>query len=579
MAKKTLKGNFEASKTAEREFYKALKAVARNSGHIISVHVDGFKIPNPEAMQAALNNYAKLIEPWARRQSEKLLDIVQRSNKRAYNAKSKAIGQLLKHDIADREVGKVALKMINEQVNLITSIPREAGLRAQDLAYKAVIEGTRAEPDQQVIEEIKEQLGFSTDEAISRARLISRTETARANAAINQARAQAVGSNQYRWHNSGDGAVRPSHKTYKGRPLQGRIFDWDNPPTLDDGYTTHPGGIFNCRCVLGSTNITSFPFIEKIFRRINDGEIITITLENGLVISATPNHPIYINGVFKSLNSFQIGDYVTGEENQTFNTINNDIKSFNISFEKIFDTLAVHPFFTTSTCRGGDFHGDISNEEINIINPNGGLIFERNIIVNEKLFELGLTEADKTMMYIFLSGQSNLFKMSNIPFEKIMSTLNLLFSLLRIHFTPLDLFCFALSPQNNSGFNQMFSNNISRNSEVTSNFVFAYALLIHGFDVIDIELNGQTNGISPFANGCIESSVSQLFAKNIRINLQNAPNFNQGLSSIKKNYRIIDKTISKLKVHVYTLQTSGGYYNIDGIYSKNCFAEPIFQEE
>jgi uncharacterized protein with gpF-like domain len=58
----------------------------------------------------------------------------------------------------------------------------------------------------------------------------------------------AVGSGQYRWHNSGDGNVRESHLKLKGKKLQGMIFSWDAPPTLDDGMTGHPGTFPNCRC-------------------------------------------------------------------------------------------------------------------------------------------------------------------------------------------------------------------------------------------------------------------------------------------------------------------------------------------
>ncbi len=108
--------------------------------------------------------------------------------------------------------------------------------------------GARAAPSEDTIAELEKQLGLSTEVAISRAQLIAVTETARANASINQARALAVGSGQYRWHNSGDEAVRKSHKTYKGKPLQGRIFSWDSPPTLDDGMKGHPGTFPRCRC-------------------------------------------------------------------------------------------------------------------------------------------------------------------------------------------------------------------------------------------------------------------------------------------------------------------------------------------
>ena len=247
-AKKTLKGKFEPAKSAERDFQRALKKVARHSGHLVDAHVEGVAIKDDIQLQRALREYSKLITPWARRQSAKLIEQVQKSNKRAYTQKSKAIGVALKYGIGDEHTRVVALQLINEQVELIRSIPLEAGLRAQKIAYEAVLHGTRAEPNQDTIDELQKQLGLSTEVAISRATLIARTETARANAAINQSRAMAVGSGSYRWHNSGDGAVRPSHKTIKGQRLQGKIFQWDKPPTLDDGMTGHPGTFPNCRC-------------------------------------------------------------------------------------------------------------------------------------------------------------------------------------------------------------------------------------------------------------------------------------------------------------------------------------------
>ena len=247
-AKKTIKGKFKPSSKAESDFMRALKKVARVSGHIVESHVDGVKIENTEEMNRALKEYSRLITPWARRQSLKLLQQVQKSNKRAYTQKSKAIGLALKFGVAEEDTRDVALSLLFEQVELIKSIPIEAGLRAQQIAYEAVLHGNRAEPDQGTIDELQKQLGLSTEVAISRATLIARTETARATASINQARAMSVGSGQYRWHNSGDEAVRHSHKFYKGKRMQGQIFSWDSPPTLEDGMKGHPGTFPNCRC-------------------------------------------------------------------------------------------------------------------------------------------------------------------------------------------------------------------------------------------------------------------------------------------------------------------------------------------
>lgn len=247
---KTIKGKFTPSSTAERQFAKSLKKVARASAHLVEQHVgeDGVTIYRSKELNDALESYSKKIEPWARTQSAKMLQHVQKSNKRAYQQKSKALSAAITIEADDSHIGMIARALLEEQVALIRSIPIEAGRRAQEIALKNVLQGTRAAPDQDTVEQLQKEMGMTEEVAINRAKLIARTETARANAAINQARAMSVGSGQYRWHNSGDAAVRHSHKFLKGKKLQGMIFSWDAPPTLDDGMTGHPGTFPNCRC-------------------------------------------------------------------------------------------------------------------------------------------------------------------------------------------------------------------------------------------------------------------------------------------------------------------------------------------
>lgn len=247
-ARRTIRGNFKPSTAAERAFYQQLKKIAMVSGHIVERHANGARLEDQESMRKELEAYSRKLGPWATRQAKRMLETVARSNRRAYAEKSKAIGKLVVTNMADDEVGMTAAALLFEQVDLIKSLPLEAGLRAQKISYEAVLSGHRAFPDEDTIRELEEQMGMSTEVATTRAMLIARTETARANAYINQARSTAVGSRQYRWHNSGDGAVRPSHKTYKGKPLQGMIFSWNDPPTLSDGMTGHPGTFPNCRC-------------------------------------------------------------------------------------------------------------------------------------------------------------------------------------------------------------------------------------------------------------------------------------------------------------------------------------------
>lgn len=259
--RRTLRGKFIPSTAAEKAFFKQLKKVAQASGHLVERHARGSQLVGASEMQRELERYAQKLEPWAQRQARDLVEQVSRSNKRAYNHKSKMMGRALELGFAEQEVGYITEALIYEQVELIKSIPLEAGLRAQRIAYESALKGERAAPSVEVFElqferrrrevelrGLEEEMARSTEVAVNRAMLIARTETARSNAAINETRARAAGSDQYRWHNSGDGAVRESHKIYQGRPLQGRIFSWNDPPTLSDGMTGHPGTFPNCRC-------------------------------------------------------------------------------------------------------------------------------------------------------------------------------------------------------------------------------------------------------------------------------------------------------------------------------------------
>lgn len=242
------KDDFEPSKAAEREFYAALKKVAKASGNIIDLHTDGATLKNDREMMRLLRGFSESLGPWAERQALKLLNQVQRANRRAYERGSKNLGRIFRAGIGDDEVGALAYALMNEQVGLIKSIPLEAGERAQQLAFQGAIEGRRAAIDDSTVRGIEKQLGLSTEVATSRAKLIAVTETARATASINQVRAQSVGSTHYRWHNSGDEAVRHSHKIYRGKKMQGQVFSWAHPPTLSDGMTGHPGTFPRCRC-------------------------------------------------------------------------------------------------------------------------------------------------------------------------------------------------------------------------------------------------------------------------------------------------------------------------------------------
>lgn len=260
------RAQFKADQAAEREFYTQLKKVAKESGQIIDKYANGADIPNDKALQRALKAYSDQIGPWAHQQAAKLLNKVQKKNTRAYKNNSKAMGLALETGVAESNTGQVAIRLLNEQVALIKSIPIEAGLRAQRIAAENFLRGARAAADPEIVvrllkerreqinlhnefarlagtKDLTEEMSRSTEIAVNRARLIARTETARANSAFVQARASAIGVTHYIWRTTMDGAEREAHAK-----MNGKVIAYDKPPHLSDGTTGHAGTFPNCRC-------------------------------------------------------------------------------------------------------------------------------------------------------------------------------------------------------------------------------------------------------------------------------------------------------------------------------------------
>jgi SPP1 gp7 family putative phage head morphogenesis protein len=191
---------------------------------------------------AAMNQYAELIEPWASRVATQMLEAVDISNLRSWTRTSRVIGAELRKEYTGSAQGAAAREMHAENVKLITSIPREAAQRAQELTREAMLGGRR--PD-----EAAREIARTTGVSESQATLIARTESAKANATFTQARAQAIGAERYWWRTMDDEAVRESHRAMGSRSNSGETFLFDPPPEVDTDFDAHnPGEVPNCRC-------------------------------------------------------------------------------------------------------------------------------------------------------------------------------------------------------------------------------------------------------------------------------------------------------------------------------------------
>ena len=227
---------FSATKAAEQRLAVELRKVAKIVGGIIRTYVSGDKITDAKKLASVLAAYSEALGPWGEAVVAKIMAGVQSNNKRAWAQLSTTIGKELRSTMAESAVGAVARQLQREQVELIKSLPLEAGLRAQKLAQEAMMGGKRAA-------EVAQELDRTTEVTESRATLIARTEIAKANASLTQARAQYVGATHYIWRTAEDGDVRESHSA-----MNGKIFRFDQPPAVEGEGNHGPGEIYNCRC-------------------------------------------------------------------------------------------------------------------------------------------------------------------------------------------------------------------------------------------------------------------------------------------------------------------------------------------
>lgn len=231
---------FRPPASTEAEFRRQLRKVARTVGGIVEPYLDGKGgIVDAAGLAEALERYATIIEPWASRVVIRMLQQIGTANLRSWSAQSADLGRALRTVYADQQIGAVWRMLHTRQVELIKSLPGEAGRRALTIAANAQLGGIRARTIADDIRDL-DRTGAVTE---ARALMIARTEIAKANAAMTQARATFVGSTHYIWRTMNDPEVRSAHEE-----LEGEVFEWATPPEVRGEGRHHPGEFPNCRC-------------------------------------------------------------------------------------------------------------------------------------------------------------------------------------------------------------------------------------------------------------------------------------------------------------------------------------------
>lgn len=235
--RRVIRERFRRAQKAEKAFGKKLKQVARQVGHIVKEFSPKGVVKNFQELNQTLRRYADMLGPWAKSVSESMVAEVAQRDEHAWAEVGREVGQALRKEVRRAPTGAAMRQLMEEQVELIKSIPIEAAQRVHKLTIEGMLNSTRAK-------ETAKEIMRTTKVTESRAMLIARTETTRTATAMVQSRAQYIGSEGYIWRTAGDSDVRKIHKH-----LEGKFIKWSEPPISgENGERAHAGAIYNCRC-------------------------------------------------------------------------------------------------------------------------------------------------------------------------------------------------------------------------------------------------------------------------------------------------------------------------------------------
>lgn len=251
--------HFSQTKRFEEQYAKAIRTIVKRALRPVKLGEDlsqwlaaiTARSQQPDIKQAS-TTLAKRMVRWVNiRNARTWREASMRSQQ------SRKLYNLLQKEMTT-SVGQRVDQLVLENALYISSIPQDVAAMVTGEIMRAAQGGARPKT---LARMLRQRVPQATK---ARVRLIARTETAKASAALTRARCEALDVNWYIWRTSEDVRVRKSHKK-----MDGVLIPWSqapDPEALIGEKSTlghyHAGECPNCRCtqiVLLSPDDIKFP--------------------------------------------------------------------------------------------------------------------------------------------------------------------------------------------------------------------------------------------------------------------------------------------------------------------------------
>lgn len=236
---------WEARKHIEAKYKTALRKLGRFLLDLIS---DGDTLDDVQEKLSEVQS-SKPFTRWTQATAQTFVTNTLEENARTWRqaAQMSGQGEMIRQELnrsMQGAVGRRVDELIAENAKYIKSVPENV---REDLAKHIQSEAMQGGRTAYKTDDFKKLVGEMSNK---HAKLISRTESAKAMSALTQARAENTGHDWYEWHTAEDVRVRKSHKNMD--KVLCRFSDPPAPEELVGVKSTlghyGPGNCPNCRC-------------------------------------------------------------------------------------------------------------------------------------------------------------------------------------------------------------------------------------------------------------------------------------------------------------------------------------------
>ena len=448
---------------------------------------------------------------------------------------------------------------IEENVSLITSVPERYFDRLSGDIEEAFMRGQRPED---LTDDLEERYGMSERDAAR----IARDQIGKLYSQANEDRQKDLGVERFIWRASGDNRICDDCEA-----LDGEEFSYAEPPPEGLPSEAHPecfpGGI---RARLLNAGIS------KIYRRRYSGPMIGLMTDAGSLHS-TPNHPILTDAGWKAPHLIEIGEYVFEAPSQSGELFVIDPECRDPMIEEIFRAGGSVGTLHRILAHTGGFHGDATDEEIDVIDMDRCLGFELDPAISQRFCQNILTSPD--LLRLASSPAYDGFLPLGDATHRISNPTSAFLAFIGSHVPGSLEHCLTAIAWLDAIAYQLATDGCAIDAEAIRECLHAHPLgmeLHHHLARIVFGIWRRAVDSSP----CDNAPSAEALGEIVRVAGKSAGGFSKGHPIVHHPRRVLQKIVGEYSGHVYNLETSCGWYVAQNLLVGNCrcYAEPVLAD-